>query len=75
MWCFAGKPTSPLIRSWSQVTTLIIKLNMIIDFSINGLCRENRPLSQRTQTQYKIKVYKLIDFVMRIELTRVICMS
>ena len=47
-----------------------------IDFFINGLCKENRLWSQRTATPYKIKVkkFKLIDFVMRIELAPAILM-
>ena len=44
-----------------------------IDFSINGLCTENLSLTQRTPTPYKNKS-KLMDLVMRIELTRVILM-
>ena len=41
---------------------------------MNGLSTENRLRSQQTPTPYKIKVNncKLIDFVIRIELTRVI---
>ena len=31
-------------------------IGITIDFSINGLCKENRPLRERTQTPYKIKV-------------------
>ena len=47
-------------------------LNMIIDFSINGLSTENWLRSQRTTAPYKIKVHncKLVDLVIRIELTR-----
>ena len=43
-----------------------------IDFSINGQCTENRLRSQRTTTPHKIKVNnsKLMDLVIRIELTR-----
>ena len=49
----------------------------IIDFSMNGLNIENRLRSRRTITPYKIKVNnsKLIDLVMRIELTQAILMS
>ena len=45
-----------------------------IDFSINGLCAENRLRSQRSPSPYKIKVknYKLIDLVRGIELTQAI---
>ena len=41
---------------------------------MNGICTENRLRSQRTPTPYKIKVNKckLIDLVLRIELTRAI---
>ena len=48
----------------------------IIDFSIHGLNTENRLPSQRTPTPYKIKVNncKLLDLVIRIELTRAILM-
>ena len=48
----------------------------VIDFSINGLCKENRFRSQRTTTTYKINVYnsKLIDLVIRIKLTQAILM-
>ena len=46
----------------------------VIDFSINGLCTEKRLKSQLDQTKYKIiiKYCKLIDFVIRNELTRAI---
>ena len=46
------------------------------NFSVNGLCTENRLQSQQTPTPYQIKVNncKLIDLVKRIELTRPILM-
>ena len=49
-------------------------LCVTIDFSINGLITENRLVSQRTPTPYKIKVdnCKFIDLVIKIELTRAI---
>ena len=45
----------------------MIKIECIIDFSINGLSTENRLRSQRTPTPYKIKVNncKFIDLVIR----------
>ena len=48
----------------------------VIDFSINGLCKENRLRSLRTKTPYKIKVKncKLINLVIGINLTRAITM-
>ena len=52
-------------------------LNCRIDFSyINGLCKASRLQSQRTPTPYKIKVNncKLIDLVIRVELTRALLM-
>ena len=47
---------------------------MTIDFFINGLRTENRLRSQRTPKPYKNKLNncKLIDLVIRIELTRAI---
>ena len=47
-----------------------------IDLSINGLYTENRIRSQRTSQPYKIKVnnFKLIDLVIRVELTQAILM-
>ena len=47
-----------------------------MDFSINGLSTENRLRPQRTPIPYKIKVNncKLIDLVIRIEITREILM-
>ena len=46
----------------------------VIDFSINGLCTANHLRSQRIPTPFKIKVknYKMLDLVIRIELTRAI---
>ena len=38
----------------------IILISYIIGFSINGLCTENFPLSQRNKIPYKIKVNLLI---------------
>ena len=51
-------------------------IRIIVDFSINGLSTENRLRSQRTPKPYKIKVKnsKLIDLLIRIELTRAILM-
>ena len=48
----------------------------VINFSINGLSMENCLRSHQIPTPYKIKVNncKLIDLVMRIELTRAILM-
>ena len=50
--------------------------NSSYDFSINGLCTQNRLRRQRNPTPYKIKVNncKFIDFVIRIEITRAILM-
>ena len=42
-----------------------------MNFSINGLCTENRPLSERTPIPYKIKV---TDLALTIELTQTILM-
>ena len=49
----------------------------IIDFSINGLCTGNRIRSQRTPTPHKLEINncKLIDLVIRIELTQEILMA
>ena len=62
---------------WNVVYIMWYALSGTIDFSINGICTENRLRSQRTPTPYTINVNnsRLIDFVIRTELTRAILMS
>ena len=48
------------------------RINLIIDFSINGLCTENLPVTTDPNTVQNYS--KLIDLVIRIELTRAILM-
>ena len=65
-----------------QFHVFTCKINMLSlcfnkDFSIYEQSTENRLRSQRTPTPYKIKLNncKLIDFMIRIELTRAILMT
>ena len=67
-----------IISTWGTyilISTYIL-IYLYVDFSINEPGTENRLRSQRTPTPYKIKVKKckLIDLVIRIELTQTILM-
>ena len=50
-WCSSGEKMHYIYQK-----VFVFNFGQIIDFSVNDLCAENRPLSQRIPTPHKIKV-------------------
>ena len=50
-------------KKYNEIQLTENKVDLNIDFSINGLCTENPYISQRTPAPYKIKVIIIIVVV------------